>query len=87
MGQPGCCYALRRLTERRHADGMATPEALHRMSNRLLARGRELRESAEKARERSIALSALAEAAHDRAVVLRQGRPLEGRRDFRMQWF
>ena len=77
---------LRRLTDRRHSGCMATPEAHHRMSDRLLAQGRELRESAEKARERSIALRASAEAARDRAVVLRQGRPTEGRRGFRMPW-
>ena len=40
----------------------------------------------EKARERSIAVEASAEAALDRAVVLTQGRPPKGRRGFRMPW-
>jgi hypothetical protein len=74
------------LTERRHTGCMATPQALNRMSDWFSAHGRELRESAEKARERSIALRTSAEAERDRAVVLNQSRPTEGRRGFRMPW-
>ena len=75
LQRPGRGQVLRRLTDRRHSGCMATPQAHHRMSDRLLAQGRELREYAEKARGRSIALRASAEAARNRAVVLRQGRP------------
>lgn len=75
-----------RLTERHHTGCMTTPEAHRRMSDWFLAHGREERESAEKARERSIAVKASAEAALDRAVVLAQGRPPKGRRGFRMPW-
>jgi hypothetical protein len=70
---PPDSQALCRLTDPHHTGCMATPEALHRISDRLLAQGRELREAAEKARERSIAPRASAEAARNRAVVLGQG--------------
>jgi hypothetical protein len=70
--------ALRWLTDSAPLLGsMATPEALRRMSARLVADGRELRQSAEKARQRSIALRASAEAARDRVVAIKQRRSSE----------
>ena len=65
---------------------MTTPELHRRMSDWFSAHGRELREYAEKARERSIAPKASAEARATERPVLGQDRPPDGRRGFRMPW-